>query len=531
MDPAGWTFVILALAVVAFVSGKVPLALVAVGVALALWATGVLTLPEAFAGFGDPTVLFIASLFVVSEALDATGVTAWLGHQVVTRAGAGRARLTVIIGALAAVLTAFISINGAVAALLPVVVVVAVRAGIVPSKLLIPLAFAASAGSLLTLTGTPVNIVVSEAAVAAGGREFGFFEFALAGIPLVLSTVAVVALGGGRLLPARAAERLADLAPDPRAHAQTLRDSYDVDLDTGRLFSAREGVAEVLVSPRSRLIGRTASAGMTTNDENLVILAVRRGEEDGPNASRGTGVAGSLVLRAGDAVLVQGPWAALTRYTQSPDVIAVTPPQVLQRAVPLGRGAKRAIGILAAMVVLLATGLVPAAVAGLLAAGALVLTRVLSVPQTYRAISWTTVILIAGMVPLSSAFVSTGAADVVADAVLGVIGTGSPHLALLVLCVLTMVLGQFISNVATVLVVIPIAVAISHSLDASVQPFMMALTVAGAAAFLTPVATPANLMVMQPGGYRFGDYGRLGLPLMFVYLAVAVLYVPLIWPF
>ncbi len=163
-----------------------------------------LTLPEAFAGFGDPTVLFIASLFVVSEALDATGVTAWLGHQVVTRAGAGRARLTVIIGALAAVLTAFISINGAVAALLPVVVVVAVRAGIVPSKLLIPLAFAASAGSLLTLTGTPVNIVVSEAAVAAGGREFGFFEFALAGIPLVLSTVAVVALaadGCFRLVP------------------------------------------------------------------------------------------------------------------------------------------------------------------------------------------------------------------------------------------------------------------------------------------------------------------------------------------
>ena len=223
--------------------------------------------------------------------------------------------------------------------------------------------------------------------------------------------------------------------------------------------------------------------------------------------------------------------AALTRYAQSPDVIAVTPPQTLQRAVPWGRGAKRAIGILAVMVVLLATGLVPAPVAGLLAAGALVLTGVLTVPQTYRSISWTTVILIAGMIPLSSAFVSTGAADVVAAAVLRVIGSGSPQVALLVLCLLTMVLGQFISNVATVLVVIPIAVAISQTLGVSVQPFMMALTVAGAAAFLTPVATPVNLMVMQPGGYRFGDYGKLGLPLMVVYLAVAVLYVPLIWPF
>lgn len=530
MDPAGWTFLILALAVVAFVSGRVPLAIVAIGVALSLWATGVLTLGEALSGFGDPTVLFIASLFVVSEALDATGVTAWLGQQVVTRAGPGRVRLTVVMGAMAAGLTAFISINGAVAALLPVVVVVAVRAGIVPSKMLIPLAFAASAGSLLTLTGTPVNIVVSEAAAAAGGREFGFFEFALVGVPLVVLTVVIIVLGGDRLLPTRAAEHLTE-APDLRAHARALRESYDVDLDTGQIYSAREGVAEVLIAPRSTLIGRQVSAGMTTTHDELVILAVRRGDDEGPNASRGTGVSGSLVLQPGDALLVQGTWGALTRYVASPDVIAVTPPQALQRAMPLGRGAKRALGILAVMVVLLATGLVPPAVAGLLAAGAIVLTGVLTMPQTYRAISWTTVILIGGMVPLSSAFISTGAAERVAEAVLGVIGTASPQLALLVLCGLTIVLGQFISNVATVLIVTPIAVAIAQSLEFSIQPFMMALTVAGAAAFLTPVATPANLMVMQPGGYRFGDYWRLGVPLALVYLGIAVWYVPLIWPF
>lgn len=530
MDPAGWTFVILGLSIIAFVSGRVPLALVSVGVALALWATGVLTLTESLSGFGDPTVLFIASLFVVSEALDATGVTAWLGQQVVTRAGRGRMRLTTVIGGMAAILAAFISINGAVAALLPVVVVVAVRAGILPSKMLIPLAFAASAGSLLTLAGTPVNVVVSTAAESAGGRQFGFFEFALVGVPLVVLTVAIVVLGGDRLLPARTPEHFGDM-PDPSEHARTLRDSYDVDLATGVLFTASDGVAEVLIAPRSTMIGRTVCAGMTTRDENLVILAVHRGDDDGPNASRGTGVSGSLTLRAGDAVLVQGPWAALARYVASPDVIAVTPPHSLQRAVPLGRGAKRALVILGLMVVLLATGLTPPAVAGLLAAGALVLTNVLTIPQTYRAISWTTVILIAGMVPLSAAFVSTGAAGMVADAVLAVIGGTSPHLALLVLCGLTMVLGQFISNVATVLIVTPIAVAISQSLDLSILPFMMALTVAGAAAFLTPVATPVNLMVLQPGGYRFGDYWRLGIPLMLVYLAVAVLYVPLVWPF
>jgi di/tricarboxylate transporter len=531
MEPASWTFLILGAAIIAFVTSRVPLAVVAIGVALALWATGVLTLPEALAGFGDPTVLFIASLFVVSEALDATGVTAWLGHQVITRAGTQRRTLTGIVALMAAALAAFISINGAVAALLPVVVVVAVRAGIVPSKMLIPLAFAASAGSLLTLTGTPVNIVVSDAAAAAGGRGFGYFEFALVGLPLVLLTTLVVVVLGGRMLPERTPEHFGDVAPDPQAHARTLKESYDVDLDTGTLFSAREGVLEVLVTPRSHLIGRTVCAGMTTRDENLVILGLRRGEEDGPNTSRGTGVAGSMTLQAGDAVLVQGPWDALDRYAASPDVIAVTAPRSLQRAVPLGRGARRALVILGAMVLLLASGLVPPAVAGLLAAGALVVSRVLTIPQTYRAVSWTTVILIAGMVPLSTAFISTGAASVVADGVLAVIGTTSPHLALLVLCVLTMVLGQFISNVATVLVVAPIAIAVAHGLDASVLPFMMALTVAGAAAFLTPIATPVNLMVMQPGGYRFGDYWKLGLPLMLVFLVVAVGYVPLIWPF
>lgn len=528
MDPIAWTFLILAVAVVAFVSGRIPLGVVAIGVSLALWATGILTLPEALAGFGDPTVLFIAALFVVSESLDQTGVTAWVGRRLVGRTGGGRARIIAVVGVLAAVLSAIISINGAVAALLPIVVVVAVRAGMVPSKLLLPLAYAASAGSLLLLTGTPVNIVVSDAAAAAGGRPFGFFEFALVGIPLVVLSVAYLSTVGVRLMPERLPDRLAGAAPDASEHAQTLRESYRVSLDTGVLFSVELGVVEVLIAPRSSLIGRRAFPGMTTRDEDLVILGIRRGDDVGtPPASAPR----EVELRPGDAVLVQGPWDALERYVASPDVIAVTSPRSLRRSVPLGRGARRALGILAVMVVLLATGLVPPAVAALLAACALVVLRVISPAQVYRSISWTTVVLIAGMIPLSVAFISTGASAVVADALIGWVGDASPHLALLVLCIVTIVLGQFISNVATVLVVAPIAVSVAAGLDVSILPFMMALTVAGAAAFLTPIATPANLIVMQPGGYRFGDYWRPGLPLALIFLAVAVLYVPLIWPF
>ena len=514
------TLVILGLAIVAFVSNRVPLGIVAIGVSLALFFTGVLTLPQALAGFGDPTVIFIATLFVVSESLDATGVTAWAGQKVIARAGTRRTPLLVVICLLVAVVTALISINGAVAALLPLVVVVASRAGIKTSQLLMPLAFAASAGSLLLLTGTPVNIIVSEFAADAGGRAFGYFEFAMVGVPLVIVTIAFVALLGTPLLPKRNG---AQMPMDLVRHARLLRQQYSLSLDTGMIMSPQNGVTEVVIPPRSPLIGTKVSPGMATPDGDLVILAARRGDDE----LRGR----DIVIQAGDALLMQGSWDDLTSHAESAGVLVVDSPKQLRRSVPLGRGAKRSIGILAAMVVLLATGFVPPAVAGLLAAGALVLSRTVTPAQAYRSISWTTVVLIAGMIPLSTAFIQTGTADLIAQQLLALLGDSSAYVALAALCVLTLVLGQLISNTATVLIVAPIAVSVAGAMGVSVQPFMMALTVVAAAAFLTPIATPANLMVMEPGGYRFGDYWKLGLPLALIFLLFAVFYVPLIWPF
>lgn len=524
------TLAVLALAVAGFMTNRLPLAVVALFVPVALWATGVLGLNESLQGFADPITLFIASLFVLSEALDATGITAWIGQQLELRSSLGRTGLLVTIMAVAAVLSAVISINGAVAALLPVVVVATARAGVIPSHMLIPLAFAASAGSLLTLTGTPVNIIVSDLSAGSGGSAFGYFEFALVGLPLVLVTTLLVVLLGRRLLPHRAPERLAGAGTDPRERVRSWQQSYTADLDTERLFTGEMGVVEVLVAPRSSLIGRIVSPGMTTREEGLVIIALHRGGTTAPGPDA-PAPPGALTLRAGDSVLVQGPWDALHRYVQSADVIAVEPPHTLQRGVPLGRGWRRCLAVLAATIILLASGLLPPVIVGLLAAAALVLLGVVTVPQGFQAISWNTVVLIGALIPLSSAFVSSGAADAIAALVLDSTGSGSPYLALLVICVLALILGQFISNVATVLVMGPVAVTFAHTLEVSVEPFMMALSVVGAAAFLTPIATPANLMVLQPGGYRFGDYWRLGLPLSLVFLAAAVLYVPLIWRF
>ena len=173
----------------------------------------------------------------------------------------------------------------------------------------------------------------------------------------------------------------------------------------------------------------------------------------------------------------------------------------------------------------------PPAVAGLLAAGALILTRVLTMEQAYRGINWTTIVLVGGMIPLSTAMQISGAADEVADRLVDVIGDAGPYALLIGLFVVIAVLGQLISNTATALIVIPVAIAAATELDVSVRPVLMFVTVISSAALLTPVATPANLMVMGPGGYRFGDYAKLGLPLLALYFAVGVGLVPVFWPF
>ncbi len=291
-----------------------------------------------------------------------------------------------------------------------------------------------------------------------------------------------------------------------------------------RVLTRRSGVAEVVILPRSEFVGDRVFPGMVTESGDLVVLAVQRnGEDVGPE---------DTTLAIGDTLLLQGTWDALDRNLVDPGVLVVDAPEHIRRqAVPLGPGAKRAIGVLAGMVVPLSTGLVPAAVAGLLAGCAMVLLRVLTVEQAYRGISWTTVVLVGGMISLSTAMVETGTAETLADGLVRIVGDAGPYALLLGLFLLTGTLGQLISNMATALIVIPIAISAAADMNVSAQPVLMAVAVSAVASFLTPVATPANLMVMEPGGYRFGDYWKLGLPLLVLFGAVAVLLVPNFWPF
>ncbi len=497
-------------------------------------------------------------------------------------------------------MSALISLNGAAAALIPMVVVIAMRLGIAPARMLLPMAFAGSAGSLLILTASPINVLVTDAADEAGTAGFSFFSFTVVGVPLLIATMAVVSVLGPRLLPDRSSDTQ---PPDLSGYASTVAEHYDitdgfyrlrvrelspliglapgdvdlarypgvrligvqargsepavvhdrldpddvlsvtgpseevsrlaidnvlavamrpVTLETGELVSRELGVVELVVPPRSPLVGETVFPGMARGPE-LVILGVRRlGEERG---------ARSTTLQEGDALLVHGSWSAVDQLVEHRDVLVVNSPDLVRRqAVPLGSKAPRAIGVLVVMIALLALGVVPPAIAGLGAAVAMVLLGVIGSAQAYRAVSWQTVVLIGGLIPLSVAIQQSGAADLLADGLLAVIGEGHPLLVLVAVFALTAALGQFISNTATVLIVLPVAVAAATESGVSPLPVLMVLAVAGAASFLTPVATPANMMVMAPGGYRFGDYWRLGLPLLLVWLAVSLVVIPLVWP-
>lgn len=520
MTESAVTLIILGLAVVAFISGRVPTGLVAIGVSLALLATGVIDLPTAFSGFSDPAVVLIAALFVVAEGLDSSGLTSWTGQQLV-RGGGSPGRLTVLIMIVVAVLSALISVNGAVAALLPVVVVIAARITVAPGRLLLPLAFGAHAGSLLTLTGSPVNVLASEFAADAAGRPFGYFDFAVAGIPIIIGSVLIVLLLGRFLIPHRTP---ATMPRDLSAQARVLLGEYPGVAASGRhLIDADDGVAEVLIPPRSTAIGQTVFAGMVTESGDLVILAITRSGQE---------LEGDVVLAPGDVLLLEGPWSALEARLPDPELVVVDEPDAVRRqAAPLGWRAWTALVILVLMVIALATGVMPPAVTGLLAAAAMVLTRVVPVEKAHRSISWTTLLLVAGMIPLSTAITQTGTAELIARGLLDAVGVWGPLAALAALCLVALVFGQLISNTATALIILPIAVSVASELDVSPLPFLMAVAVVSAAALLTPVATPANLMIQGPGGLRFADYWKLGLPIMAVYLAAAVFIVPLVWPF
>ena len=281
------TFVILGVTIVLFVWGRWPPDLVAILSLLALVLFGVIDTRDALSGFGNPTVVMIAALFVVGEALSRTGVTGWGGKRLLEAARGSKIRLLVVIMAGTAILSAFISNTGTVATLLPAVVAAAWAVGSVPSKFLMPLAFAANTGGLLTLTGTPPNIVVAQTLEQSGLRPFSFFEFALIGGPLLIIAVAYMALVGRRILPSRTVDqRPVDVAAELA--------------DLVSAYSLGENQFRLRVRSNSSLIGKTVIEAALGPTYGTPVLRVEGHENVPDDALRHDDI---LVVRAPDEII------------------------------------------------------------------------------------------------------------------------------------------------------------------------------------------------------------------------------------
>jgi di/tricarboxylate transporter len=627
------TFAILAVTIILFVSGRLRSDLIALISVLALFLVGIISVDQALSGFGNSTVIMIAALFIVGEGLSRTGVTAWLGEKILEVAGSSKVRLLVVLMIGTALLSAFISNTGTVATLLPAVVSAAWRIGSVPSKFLIPLAFSANTGGLLTLTGTPPNIVVSGVLVDAGYEPFSYFEYALIGLPLLVSAVLYMVFIGRRLLPSRKADerpielveevgQLADTfalsdnlyrlrvrhssraigqtleqaalgrdygvsvlrvesapasddSPDkgkePRLHSaldqleklqereptvpgpDTVIHTQDILLVKGSgeavyrlmadfnlgvlpiedddeglsdaLLSSEVGIAEILLTPRSVYIGRTVVQDHFAEKFGVQVLSIRRGDRSLEHPSQ--------KMAFGDALLVRGKWEDIERLqNERRNFVVVGSPEAMSRQVTeLTPQSVIAVLALLGMIAMMVSGIVPAVIASLIAALVMVLGGCLSMSQSYRSISWHSVVLIAAMIPMSIALEVTGGAEFLADGLVNTFGAIGPLALMAAVFVLTTAFSQVINNTATAVLVAPIVLRAALDLDVSPYPLLMAVAVSASTAFLTPIGTTTNLMVMTPGDYRFNDYVKVGFPLILIFLVVSLLLIPLIWPF
>ncbi len=618
------TFAILAVTIVLFVRSRREPDLIALGSLLALFLFGVVDLDQALSGFSNPTVVLIGALFIVGEGLTRTGVTAFVGERLV---GGGRprpVRLLVATMAAAALLSGFVSNTGTVATLMPAVVIAAWGVGSRPSQFLIPLAFAANAGGLLTLAGTAPNIVIAEALDASGLRPFGFFEYAGIGLPLLAAAVLYMVIVGRRLLPRRRAgappvlldhelgeladtyslrgelvrmrvrvgsplvgstlresdfgrrygasvlqiepaapegglrrrlpdavrDRLpsdADALPDPDQRLAVddvlvvggppevverlviecklgLLPVADEGEELAELLSQEIGIAEVLLTPRSSYVGKAVAEGAIGRQYNVLVVGIRRGAQP---------VAATEALEFGDSLLVRGTWEAIGRMAEEPrNFVVVGRPEALARQVTeMNARSVTAVASLAGMVLLMVTGVVPTVVAALLAAGVMLAAGCLTTTQAYRAVSWSTVVLIAAMIPMAVALDATGGAEEIADAMVASLGSFGPTALLAGVIFVAMAFSQVVSNTAAAVLMSPIVLTAAEGLGVDPHPLMMGLAAAASASFLTPIATPTNLIVMVPGDYRFNDYARVGAPLALLSLVIAVIVIPVLWSF
>lgn len=549
---------------------------------------GVVPTEDAFSGFGHPATLVVALVLVVSAGLVRSGAVFLITRTLVDATRSLGAHIA-LMGAIGGVLSAFMNNVAALALLMPVDIQTARKAGRPPGLSLMPLSFATILGGMATLIGTPPNIIIASIREDALGAPFAMFDFAPVGGAAALAGLAFVALIGWRLIPQGEAattpeadlsqyiaeltvpegnkqigKRLAELSgaadkadvailglirdgkrrygPARNAVLQAgdalvleatpdaldeFRSSLDLTVADAKREEALRAdgdgveIIEVVVPEGARINGRTAQSIGLAWRQRTVLLGISRQGKRITNHLRKT------VVQTGDILLL------LVPRDTGPDVtdwLGCLPLADRGLAVTENRKVWLAIGLFAGAVAAASVGLLYLPIALGLVVVAYVLTRIVPLNELYDQINWPVVVLLGSMIPLGAALESSGGTELIAGALVSWTD-GLPAWAVLtVLMVVTMTLSDVLNNTATTIVAAPIGIQMAQSLDVSPDPFLMAVAVAASSAFLTPIGHKNNTLILGPGGYGFGDYWRMGLPLEIIVVAVSIPMILIVWP-
>jgi di/tricarboxylate transporter len=588
-----FVFLLIVIAAVVLITERLRPDLMALLLLVVLGLTGIVPPDELFNGFSRAAVITIIALFILTEGLERTGATRWLGQHLGRVARGSETRRVLVIMLASAALSLFMNTIAAAAVLLPAVLGVARHGGVRPSKLLIPLSFGALLGGMATLF-TTANILVSDALAKKGYAPYGVLDFLPVGLPMALAGIAFMAFVGRRLLPDRALEGRESLRPGKSlSEAYRLKDVVHavyvqpgsamagltleaggwgqrlglhvlgisrggaVELAPSVSETVREGdcvlytgqcdaeelrpfgltptqdpawkgefasedisLVEVALAPRSVLAGRTLREIEFRDRYQLSVLAIWR---EGNTLREALA---EIPLRFGDALLIQGKRDRLETLRKNPNFLFL---EEDTGETPLTRKTALAIGLMAAGVLIPAFNLLPIAESAFAAACLMVLLGCLSMEEAYAAIEWRVIFMIAGMLAVGVAMNGSGAAALVGNGLVAALGAWGPLAVTGGLFIATTLLTQIISGQVTPVILAPIAIAAAEALHVDPRGVALAVALGCSTAFLTPISHSANMLVMGPGGYKFNDYARAGLPLTVVMLAVLLAGLALFW--
>ena len=565
--------------------------LVAFSALLVAVVTGVVPAGEAFAGFGHPAVLVVALVLIVSRGLSNAGVIELLSGYLLDRSRKLATHIGVMAG-FAAALSAIMNNVAALALLMPLDMQAALKAKRSPALTLMPLSFASILGGMITLIGTPPNIVIAEYRRSVLGEPYHMFDFAPVGLAVAIMGVVYVALIGWRLIPlARGKHNMAKelfelgdyvaevkVPEDSTAIGQQVRDldeiavEHDVEIiglvrrgerqpgmarrteirmnDTLILNATPEGIEgmvgalglkytrkgdteegvfknddtsllEVVVPQGARAEGRSARSLRLMYRHGVTLLGVSR------QGKQFTQRVQELEIKAGDILLLLGNTEELEDIANWLGCLPLAERglQVTQR-----HKARLALLIFAGAVLLASIGVLYLPIALGIAVVLMVLTGIIPVKKMYGSVEWSVIVLLGSMIPIGMALEASGGTELIATTIVNASAGLSPAAVLVILMIVTMTLSDVMNNVATAVIAAPIALNIANTLEVNPDPFLMCVAVAASCAFLTPIGHKNNTLIMGPGGYRFGDYWRMGLPLEILVIAVGVPMILWVWP-